>query len=131
MEKWRDRPEPRVVRRTHGLSNRGLPTPQAGALSRLDYGPVSRECLPLIDSSFVRVPPDHLQSLCRIHGRQDLNAHPTILLGYPEPMMGGTQLEGGSIPDRLDHRSSERAVEIPLELQRHILGGLHRVVICL
>ena len=29
---WRDRPD----------SNRGLPTPQAGALSRLDYGPVHR-----------------------------------------------------------------------------------------
>ena len=31
-EKWRDRPD----------SNRGLPTPQAGALSRLDYGPIQR-----------------------------------------------------------------------------------------
>ena len=30
--KWRDRPD----------LNRGLPTPQAGALSRLDYGPVHR-----------------------------------------------------------------------------------------
>jgi hypothetical protein len=32
-KKWRDRPD----------SNRGLPTPQAGALSRLDYGPILRE----------------------------------------------------------------------------------------
>ncbi len=30
--KWRDRPD----------LNRGLPTPQAGALSRLDYGPIQR-----------------------------------------------------------------------------------------
>ena len=31
-KEWRDRPD----------SNRGLPTPQAGALSRLDYGPIQR-----------------------------------------------------------------------------------------
>jgi hypothetical protein len=31
-KEWRDRPD----------SNRGLPTPQAGALSRLDYGPNQR-----------------------------------------------------------------------------------------
>jgi hypothetical protein len=31
-KEWRDRPD----------SNRGLPTPQAGALSRLDYGPIHR-----------------------------------------------------------------------------------------
>jgi hypothetical protein len=36
-KEWRDRPD----------SNRGLPTPQAGALSRLDYGPVRRD--PLFD----------------------------------------------------------------------------------